>query len=507
VNKTVDVDLRIRAKNLSKATLSEINSDVEQLANLQGEYASSAKFASQMQYLKAAQRELTRRGALAQSLKEDQEAIRQTADRIDRLTAAYKSMQQRTGKEDNLGPLMKKTQVEIESAQRTLESLVVSARKSGDQLKAMGVDVSRGEAAFSELSGALADTNAAYAASVGNIDRYNSAVKETAAVSAEAQRRLDQETAAAKRRNAAVSEAVGRKNEAAVLRADIELRSRAARETEIQAEATRRLIAESSREQSVRDRNNAAIRETIGRMNELQVMRAQARNTLQSTIAAQEQEAAAMQRANARREALVRLLNTERGQRILTAEALRRHNRNNAAVDRGNRGLGLLADTGRKSLSVYQRIRGQVLGMAAAYIGVYEAVNTVSKAIQATSRNQALRVGLLTVNNNDSQAAASDYEFLRKEIDRLGLVFDDVAPKFANMAVAGKSVGLTGRQIRDTFSDVATSRACSARSCRSSARPACRLKSCAASWVIDCPAPLQSSPRPTTSRSASSTIS
>lgn len=405
---------------------------------------------------------------MAAKFKEDQAAIRETADRLERLTAAYKSLQQRGGADTGFAPLMKKTQTEIEATQKSLEALVTSARKTSAQLQEMGVDTQRGEAAFSELAASVGAAQAAYNASVGSIERYNTAVQETAAASAEAKRRLEQEAAAFRQRNAAVREAAGRKNETEVLRVDAQLRAQAARQAEIQAEASRRLAVEQAKEQSTRDRNNASIREAIGRMNELQVMRAQARNTLQSTIGAQEQERAAIERANARREALVRLLNTERGQRVLAAEALRRQNgeldkntvaqnRNAAAVERGERGMGLFADTGRKSLSVYQRIRGQVLGMAAAYIGVYEAVNTVSKAIQATSRNQALRTGLLTVNNGDAEAAASDYEFLRKEIDRLGLVFDDVAPKFANMAIAGKSVGLTGKQIRDTFTDVASS--------------------------------------------------
>lgn len=474
MNKTVDVDFRIRAKNLSKATLSEINSDLEELSDLQKEYASSAKLSAaaskdltqQLQYAAAAQRELTRRADMAAKFKEDQAAIRETADRLERLTAAYRSLQQRGGADTGFAPLMKKTQTEIEATQRSLEALVTSARKTSAQLQEMGVDTQRGEAAFSELAASVGAAQAVYNSSVSSIERYNAAVEETAAVTAEAQRRLEAEAAA--RRKAIggnALEADERQRTLAALREDIELRSRATREAEVAAEAQRRLISESAQEASIRDRNNAAIREAVKNYGAL----GDARRLAESGgLLRQDAEYAALERANARREALVRLLNTERGQRVLAAEALRRQNgeldkntaaqnRNAAAVERGERGMGLFADTGRKSLSVYQRIRGQVLGMAAAYIGVYEAVNTVNKAIQATSRNQSLRTGLLTVNNGDVEAAASDYEFLRKEIDRLGLVFDDVAPKFANMAIAGKSVGLTGKQIRDTFTDVATS--------------------------------------------------
>lgn len=479
MNKTVDVDFRIRAKNLSKATLSEINSDLEKLSDLQKEYASSAKLSAtaskdltqQLQYAAAAQRELTRRANLAAKFKEDQAAIKETANRLRELTQRYQEMK-------NLGTAggvlftskdLKATETAINKTKRELDGLIVSVQKTSAQLQAVGVDTQRGEAAFTDLASAVSTSEAAYKDSVASIERYNAAVQETAAVTAEAQRRLEAEAAARRKAIGGNSlEADERQRTLAALREDIELRSKATREAEVSAEAQRRLMGEIAKESSVRERNNAAIREAVQRFEREREARAGAAAAFGPQLDARERENAVLQRSIERHERLRNVLARyyEQGIKIEAAERSRANalnqstaaqNRNNAAVERGNHALNIFADTGRKSLSVYQRIRGQVLGMAAAYIGVYEAVNTVSKAIQATSRNQALRTGLLTVNNGDAEAAASDYEFLRKEIDRLGLVFDDVAPKFANMAIAGKSVGLTGKQIRDTFTDVASS--------------------------------------------------
>src|SRR5690606_29980001 len=125
-----------------------------------------------------------------------------------------------------------------------------------------------------------------------------------------------------------------------------------------------------------------------------------------------------------------------------------------AATRRAANEQSFFADTGRKSLSVYQRIRGQVLGLASAYIGVYQAINTVSEAIDAVNRNQSLEIGLRTVNRGDTAAAAKDYKFLREETERLGLVFDDVAPKYANMAIAAREVGVSAEETRQLFTDV-----------------------------------------------------
>src|SRR5690606_15134041 len=107
-----------------------------------------------------------------------------------------------------------------------------------------------------------------------------------------------------------------------------------------------------------------AIRKTIGRMNELEVMRAKALTTMRSTIDVQQQEQTAIARSNARKDALVRLLNTERGQRILAAEAARRQSaelqrnsqaqeKNAAATERGARAQRSFLASGRESLGMY----------------------------------------------------------------------------------------------------------------------------------------------------------
>ena len=181
----------------------------------------------------------------------------------------------------------------------------------------------------------------------------------------------------------------------------------------------------------------------------------------------QERERKAQDESNSRRQRMIALIQSEKGQRLLGLEAQRREtaeaeknsaakDRNSAATKRAADEEAFFQDTGRKSLSIYQRMRGQLLGLAAAYIGVYQVVNTFSSAIDAVNRNQGLQIGLLTANEGDAKGAASDYQFLREEADRLGLVFDDIAPKFANMAISAKDLNISGEQTRQVFTNIAT---------------------------------------------------
>ncbi len=416
MSKGVDVDLRIRAKNLAGKTLDELNAQVVELTKNQKEQASSSELASrsmkdlvaQQQLLAATTRELSRREGLTKTFIDQRKEIGATAAKIKELSAAYRQMQKGGG-----GTIIgfkdsdtKKVGAEIVALERNFERLIKKNRETGETLRALGVDTNKAGRALQELGGAVVRSSNAYDGAVAAVAQHTGAVQRDVLATTEAARRNVEQAAAQQRVDASIRESIGAYNR---------------------------------RAQAIRD-----------------------------ATAAFGPEFGAQQRSNEIRNRLVGLLNTERGQRILTAEATRRqtnelntntgaHARHDTAVRRGATGIGLFDDVGRKSLGTYQRLRGQLLGLAAAYIGIYQAINTFRSAIDATTRNQALQVGLLTVNAGNAKAAAADYQFLRAESERLGLVFDDLAPKYANMAISGKALGLSTGQVRDVFRDVATS--------------------------------------------------
>lgn len=479
MGKTVDVDLRIRAKNLSKSSLAEINADVERLTQAQTAQAKASDLAArsvkelvaEQTYLAAASRELARRSNLAEQFSKERIEIEKTSTKIKELTELRKRAAANPAPAKSPGQNMGALDKEITRAEKELARLATTNKNTANTLRALGVDTDNVEVEMRQLSAAAAQSGTAYKGAVDDVARYGQAVEHNNAILAEAARRTKELTGgqiAARRAAGQRNEATSQTGQLAALRADIQARSDLARVADISAEAQRRAGVEAAQAAKLQAAAEVEIRKSINAYVGAKNARLGLVQAFQATQTAQEKEAglnarleASQAASNDRKARLIALLKTERGQRILNAEATDKDtgatNRNAAATGRAAKEQQLFADTGRKSLSVYQRIRGQVLGLAAAYIGVYQVIGTFNNALEAVNRNQALTIGLKTVNNGDAVAAAADYKFLREEANRLGLVFDDIAPKFAGMSIAGKAVGLTGKQIRDAFTNVAES--------------------------------------------------
>lgn len=471
MSKTVDANLRVRAQNLSKKTLGEIAGDVQSVSKAQAEQAKSSDLAAkslkslveQQTRLGEISRELEKRKSLAATYKEQAAEVQNLAAKVQNLTRISKEMSSGDkgligfGKRD-----ITAINKEIVATQRTLDSFTQRAQRTAEALGEVGIDAAQADTAIGAMTLVLGKVGKAYQTATADVARYNDAVSHTAAVQAEAARRTAQESKIAGAVNyAAVGQTVADKNrsaELAALRQDIELRSQQARSMEIAQEAARRLAAEQQQEISNQPRINQSVREYIALQNSRVGRQQELNDVFGRQLAQQEREQGVIAASNARRERLIALLNTERGQKILNAEAAREGakaeedlaNKTNKAA----KAQGLFADTGRKSLSVYQRVRGQVLGLASAYIGVFQAINTVQESIAAVQRNDALNLSLKALNDGSVRAAGKDYEYLRKEADRLGLVFDDIAPKFANIAAGARAAGLSSQDIRGTFTEL-----------------------------------------------------
>lgn len=480
MSKTVDVDLRIRAKNLSKSALKDITDDVEKLTQAQTEQAKSADLASrsmrdllaEQQRAAALARELSSRKGLLQRYTDERAEIDSLSKKLIELTETRKRVSSAAATKDVFGVQLQGLDKSIVQTERRLVSFTGKADKTRARLDALGVETADVGKSMATISSNIQKANTAYDTAATNVNKYAGAVQRANEIQAEAIRRTREEAdvrARAAAANRAAIEATGNRNAGlAALRKDIEERSKQARALEVSAEAQRRLRSEQELEASTLARNNAAVREAVQLLEQRRQRQAALEDVFGRQLTLQERETRVQNESNGRRQRLIALIQSERGQRLLALEAQRREAqlaqqgaaaKNNlaTATNRAAKEQQFFADTGRKSLSVYQRIRGQVLGLASAYIGVYQAINTVSEAIDAVNRDQSLQIGLRTANQGDVQKAAADYKFLRQEADRLGLVFDDVAPKYANMAVAAREVGLSGQETRQLFTDIATS--------------------------------------------------
>lgn len=113
-------------------------------------------------------------------------------------------------------------------------------------------------------------------------------------------------------------------------------------------------------------------------------------------------------------------------------------------------------DEGRTTLSLIQRIRGEILALAAAYVGLQGALGLAGGALDAFNKRQStqttLAVGLGTTDRGQVDA---EYKYIRDQAERLGLVFDTSAAQFAKFSAAAAAAGRGRQEIRYIFESFA----------------------------------------------------
>ena len=114
-------------------------------------------------------------------------------------------------------------------------------------------------------------------------------------------------------------------------------------------------------------------------------------------------------------------------------------------------------DGGRTTLSFLQRIRGEVLSLAAAYTGLFAVINTAQGAINQTREREGIRNQLGISVGNDRAAIDAEYEYVKAQSERIGIEFDVAARNFAKFSAAATLAGRDRQEVRsifETFSEV-----------------------------------------------------
>lgn len=109
----------------------------------------------------------------------------------------------------------------------------------------------------------------------------------------------------------------------------------------------------------------------------------------------------------------------------------------------------------RQSLSLLQRIRGEVLSLAAAYGGLFAAIEVIRGAVNATETLAGVSSRLNVAFGGDEIQAAEELEFIRRQAERLGVTFVDLATEYSKFSVATKNTNLQGQATRDVFIGIA----------------------------------------------------
>jgi len=114
-------------------------------------------------------------------------------------------------------------------------------------------------------------------------------------------------------------------------------------------------------------------------------------------------------------------------------------------------------DNGRTTLSFAQRLRGEVLGLATAFVGLNAIIGLAKKTIDVYNANSAILARLTIVAGGNAAKAAEEFAYLEAQADRIGFVFTEVAPAYAKFAIAMTAAGFTTQQTRFSFEQIAGS--------------------------------------------------
>lgn len=109
----------------------------------------------------------------------------------------------------------------------------------------------------------------------------------------------------------------------------------------------------------------------------------------------------------------------------------------------------------RQALSMTQRLRGEVLSLIAAYGGLYGVINVLGQAVKAYQTLEAAQSRLNAVFRDNPAQGGQELDFIRRNADRLGISFGQLADEYTKWAAATKGTNLEGDKTRKIFISVA----------------------------------------------------
>ena len=109
----------------------------------------------------------------------------------------------------------------------------------------------------------------------------------------------------------------------------------------------------------------------------------------------------------------------------------------------------------RQAMSVFQRLRGEVLSLATAYVGLYGAISNVGGVLQAYQKMEAAQNRLGVVFEQNQQSTNRELQFLQAQAARLGIEFGTLADQYSKFAVAAQAANFSTEETRKVFLSVA----------------------------------------------------
>lgn len=122
----------------------------------------------------------------------------------------------------------------------------------------------------------------------------------------------------------------------------------------------------------------------------------------------------------------------------------------------GLRGVlnGIYGDS-RKALSLMQRLRGEVLSLAAAYIGLQGAISNIGGVVKAFQTLEGAQSRLGSIFDQDTGRVTQELEWLQRQANRLGIEFGSLSEQYTKFAISADAANFTVGETRKVFLSVA----------------------------------------------------
>lgn len=460
-----DINFVIRARNEAGKAFDSVNKALDELARNQEEIsASTGKVGS---VLDAFARIATTVGTAYNKLSGDAESAaaafsRQEA-RLNETKAAYQSLtvqmeaaqrvQQRMA--SFVGPMPKGSEKQLALVEKAYKQLSDQSVKLVSSIASQEDAVRKSHYSLVEISG-TAEKAAQALKKVEAAQRSAGDAATKAAAQQEKERLALERTAQAAQRKSALE-----------TRRDMSGLSAGAqaswKESENEIKALREEIRKSGEETSAQAAQfaNLTAKAAANKQayRELQIAIAQYNQALRTQGASQDQIAAAQQRAqSAMQAARATMVNIGSAARQ-AANGVRDQGKASEEAAQSNRRLNqemtsLFANS-RRSLSYFQRVRGEVLALITSYAGLYAAVQGVTNVIQAAMTMQGIESRLNVVTGGDMTKTADEFRWVREEADRLGFSMQTLGAEWSKFAVSAEGSNFTLDDTRRIFTSVA----------------------------------------------------
>lgn len=128
-------------------------------------------------------------------------------------------------------------------------------------------------------------------------------------------------------------------------------------------------------------------------------------------------------------------------------------------LDRTTRSTRRYGDENRTALSLLQRVRGEILSVAAGFIGLYAAIENAKTMLSEYNEKQGILIKLSTSFNDDMHRAGEEYDYVAGMAERLGLVMGPLAKQYTNFMTQITQSGGTiqeARYIFESFAELGT---------------------------------------------------